>query len=179
MSAEAEAKTKPPRKKGAKAVVREYVSALGDQDLDRAVSVWKPGSVDRLHGVADMTAPEGIREYFGSLFGAFPDFRIELLEIIASGEYAAARLQMSGTFAGPGRFQGLAPTGARVEFEGCDFFRVVDGKIVENNAYTNAMELAQQLGLVPPTGSPAEKAMAGAFNAKTAAAGAIRKLRNR
>ena len=41
------------------------------------------------------------------------------------------------------------------------------------------MGLAQQLGLLPPPGSQAERAMTGAFNAKTAAAGAIRKLRNR
>ena len=30
--------------------------------------------------------------------------------------------------------------------EGCDMLRVEDGQIVENNAYTNAVQLAQQLG---------------------------------
>ena len=174
-----ESASKSKRKKGAKAVVREYLEALGERDLDRAVAVWQPGSPDHLHGVAELIAPDGIREYFGALFAAYPDFRIEVVEVVASGELAAARLQMSGTFTGPGRFQGLAPTGARVEFESCDLFRVVDEKIVENNAYPNAMGLAQQLGLLPPTGSQAERAMMGAFNAKTAAAGAIRKLRNR
>ena len=57
--------------------------------------------------------------------------------------------------------------------------RVEDGLIVENNAYTNAVQLAQQLGMMPPPGSTADRVMTGAFNAKTAAAGAIRKLRDR
>ena len=57
--------------------------------------------------------------------------------------------------------------------------RVEDGQIVENNAYTNGVQLAQQLGLLPPPGSTADRAMTGAFNAKTAAVGAVRKLRER
>jgi predicted ester cyclase len=175
MAAEGKAK----RKKGPTTVVREYLEALSAQDLDRALAVWKPGAIDNLHGVAELRAPEGIREYFTELFRAFPDFRLEVVEIAASGELAAARWRTSATFNGPGRFQGFAATGARVEFEGADFFRVVDEQIVANNAYTNAMFLAQQLGILPPAGSPAERAMAGAFNAKTAAAATIRRLRQR
>ena len=177
--AQAEAKTKSARKKGAKTVVREYFDGLAAQDLDRALAVWKPGSIDRMYGMGDLPAPDGIRTYFTNLFAAFPDWQFEVLELVASGEHAAARWRVSATFAGPGRFQGVNPTGARVELEGCDMFRVVDELIVENHAYTNGAYLAQQLGLLPPSGSVAERAMTGAFNAKTAATGAIRKLRER
>lgn len=30
-------------------MVGEYLAALGDQDLDRAIACWKPGGVDHLH----------------------------------------------------------------------------------------------------------------------------------
>ena len=175
MTTEAKAK----RKRGAKTVVRDYFDALADQDLDRAVSYWKPGSPDRIHGVVDMKAPDGIRAYFSEVFAAFPDWRFEVLELAASGDLAAARWRVSATFTGPGRFQGVAPNGKRVTLEGCDMFRVEDELIVENNAYANGMQIAQQLGLLPPQGSPAERAMTGAFNAKTAAATAIQRLRDR
>ena len=62
--------TKAKRKRGAKAVVRDYFDALAEQDLDRAVSYWKPGSPDRIHGVAEMVAPDGIRAYFSEIFAA-------------------------------------------------------------------------------------------------------------
>ena len=167
------------RKRGAKTVVRDYFDALADRDVDRAVTYWKPGGVDRLHGVADLVAPDGIRAYFSEAFGAFPDWRFEVLDLVGSGDLAAARWRVTATNSGPGRFQGIAPTGRTVTLEGCDLFRVEDELIVENHAYTNALELAQQLGLMPPQGSPAERAMTGAFNAKTAAATAIRRFRER
>ena len=50
------------------------------------MAVWKPGSLDRIHGVADLIAPDQIRDYFGSLFAAFPDFRFEVVEVVAGGE---------------------------------------------------------------------------------------------
>jgi predicted ester cyclase len=171
--------TKSARKKGAKTVVREYFDALADQDLDRAASLWKLGAPDRIHGVAEMIAPDGIKAYFSEIFAAFPDWRFEVVDLVGAGDLAAARWRINATFTGPGRFQGIAPNGKTITLEGCDMFRVEDELIVENNAYTNSMQIAQQLGLLPPQGSAAERAMTGAFNAKTAAAGAIRKLRER
>jgi predicted ester cyclase len=171
--------TKSKRKRGAKSVLREYFDALAAQDLERAVALWKPGGRDTIHGLVDMVAPDGIRRFFGELFAAFPDWRFEVLEITGSGETAAVRWRTAATFAGPGRFQGLAPNGARVEVEGCDMFRVVDEQIVENDAYTDGVGLARQLGMLPASGSAADRAMAGAFNAKTAAGEAIRRLRER
>ena len=86
------------------------------------------------------------------MYAAFPDWKFEILELAASGKNAACRWRSTGTFDGPGRFQGLAPTGDRVVMEGCDMLRVEDGQIVENNAYTNGVLIAQQLGLLPPAG---------------------------
>lgn len=159
--------------------MREYFAGLAEQDLDRALAVWKPGGTDNLHGIDELRAPDDIRQFFSNLFGAFPDWRFEVLELIGSGDTAAARWRVEATFDGPGYFQGIAPNGARVELEGCDMFRAEDELLVANDAYMNGMQLGQQLGLLPPTGSVAERAMTGAFNAKTAAAGAIRKLRDR
>jgi predicted ester cyclase len=160
-------------------IAKAYFGAIGDRDLDRAVSLWKPGSRDLIHGIADMTAPSDIKTFFTGMYAAFPDWNFEILELAASGKNAACRWRITGTFLGPGRFQGLAPTGAKIEMEGCDMLRVEDGKIVENNAYTNGAQIAQQLGLLPPQGSTADRVITGAFNAKTATAQAIRKFRER
>jgi predicted ester cyclase len=170
---------KAARKKGAKTIVREYFDALADQDLDRAVTFWKPGGIDRLHGIGDLTAPDGIRGYFSELFAAFPDWQFEVVELVGSGDLAAGRWRTRATFSGPGKFQGVVPNGKSIDLEGCDMFRVEDGLIVENNAYTNGMQIAQQLGLLPPQGSAAERAMTGAFNAKTATAAALKRFRER
>jgi steroid delta-isomerase-like uncharacterized protein len=149
-------------------VVTEYFDALGTQDLDRAVATWKPGSLDRLHGFSDLVAPHGIRDYFGSIFRAMPDFRLVVLSMVAEGDDVAVRWRATGTFDGAGTFEGLAPNGRSIELEGLDLLTVRDGKIVANEAYTNGMEFARQVGALPPQGSAPERAMAAAFNAKTA-----------
>ncbi len=110
----AETKTKTETKpKTTAQIAKAYFGAIGDRDLDRAVALWKPGSPDIIHGIANMTAPAEIKAFFSSVFEAFPDWEFEILELAASGKHAACRWRTTGTFAGPGRFQGLAPTGAR------------------------------------------------------------------
>lgn len=57
-------------------IATSYFEALARQDLDAAVALWKPGAVDRLVGDQELTAPDGIRRYFGELFAAFPDLSL-------------------------------------------------------------------------------------------------------
>jgi predicted ester cyclase len=160
-------------------VGRAYFNAIADGDLDLAVSLWEPGGDDRIHGIVEMKAPEGIKAYFNSMFDAIPDFNFEILEFATSGKRAACRWRITGTFLGPGRFQGLVPNGRPLVMEGCDMLRVENGLIAENNAYTNAQQIAEQLGVLPPIDSAAGKAMTGAINAKTSVATAVRKMRSR
>lgn len=158
---------------------KAYFGAIAARDLDLAVALWKPGARDVIHGIADMKAPADIKAFFTGTYAAFPDWDFQILELASSGKNAACRWRVTGTFTGPGRFQGLAPTGASIVMEGCDMLRVEDGLIVENNAYTNGTQIAQQLGLLPAEGSFADRAVTSAFNAKTAATAALRKLRDR
>ena len=152
----------------AREVVAEYFDALRDQDLDRATATWKPGGVDHLDGFDDLIAPDGIRDYFAMIFSAVPDWRFEVLALIAEGNEVAVHWRARGTFSGTGKFQGLAPNGKPIDLHGADVLMVEDGKIVSNFAYTNGMVFAQQVGALPPSGSTQERAMASMFNAKTA-----------
>ena len=135
-------------------VARRYFEALGAQDLDAAVACWRPGGVDRLVGSQDLIAPEGIRTYFSELFAAFPDFSFEILQELADGPHTTIRWRARATFAGPGRFQGIAPNGARMEVEGCDVVTASDGLIDHLDAYMDSGAIARQLGLLPPHSSP-------------------------
>jgi predicted ester cyclase len=177
--AETATKPKRTRKKGAKTIAREYFEAVGRRDLDAMTSFYKPGGRGRIHGAVELEVPGTYRQWFGNLFRAFPDFEFEILDIAASGDRAAVRWRARATFSGEAKFEGLAPNGARVDIEGCDMLSIEDGKIVENNAYTNWAQLGQQLGVLPPQGSFGEKAVTGLVNARTAATDAVRRFRER
>src|SRR5437588_9467126 len=115
-------------------VAKRYFSALAEHDLDAALACWAPGGVDRFVGQEELT-PDGIREYFSGLFAAFPDFALDVIEVTAYRGRAAVRWRARGTFAGPGRFRGFEPNGARIEIEGCDVVAVADDLIQRNDAY--------------------------------------------
>jgi glyoxylase-like metal-dependent hydrolase (beta-lactamase superfamily II) len=75
--------------------------------------------------------------------------------------------RFNGTFAGPGFLNGVAPTGHPVALEGLDLLTVRDGMIQSNDAFSDSMTFARQIGMMPPQGSSGERRLAGAFNAKT------------
>jgi steroid delta-isomerase-like uncharacterized protein len=159
---------------GTAAIGKAYFDAVAAKDLDAMTALWEPGAMDEIHGLASMRAPEGIREWFSNTFRAVPDFQMEIVDLVASGEKVAVRWHMTGTFSGDAKFEGAIATGAKIEITGCDVLTVRDGKIVHNDAYMNGMQMARQLGVFPPQGSGQEKAMIGAANLKTRLA---RKLR--
>lgn len=152
----------------AREVVAEYFDALADRDPDRAVKTWKPGSVDDFFGIGELIAPDGVREYFTNLFAAIPDWQFEVLDMVAENEKVAVHWRAKGTFTGSGKLEGFVANGRSLDMRGLDILTVEDGKIVANFAYTNALELARQIGAMPPSGSTQERAMASLFNAKTA-----------
>jgi predicted ester cyclase len=140
---------------------------------------WAPGGIDHFYGMADLEAPQGIRQFFSEMFRTIPDLSMSVTDMVAYGEKAAVRWTATGTFDGEGKFQGLSPTGARVALEGIDLFTIRDGLIQENFAYTNGMEMARQMGIMPPTGSAGDRAMLGAMNIRTKAFGTLRRVAGR
>ena len=91
---------------------------------------WEPGAIDELHGLASTARagrdPRVVREHCSA---AVPDFRMEVLDLLADGEKVAVRWHMTGTFSGDARFEGAIATGAAIDITGCDVLTVRDGKI--------------------------------------------------
>jgi hydroxyacylglutathione hydrolase len=147
-----------------KAVMTAYFDALARHDLDAIAAAWAPDGHCHIAGQADATGPDGVRAYWAELFGASPDLRLAIEDLIGEGDQVSVKWSGSGTFAGPGSYQGIEPTYARLELEGLDLFTLRDGQIVREDAYTDGMTFARQIGLLPPLGSTAEQRMAKAFN---------------
>ncbi|HEY1689156.1 MAG TPA: ester cyclase [Solirubrobacteraceae bacterium] len=151
----------------AERVARAYFEKIAARELDAAVAMWAPGGREHVLGLVDVAAPEGVREFIGELLRALPDMKMEVLSTTSEGDRCAVQWRLSGTFAGPGKFNGLAPTGDPVLVEGVDLIAVRDGLIQSNDAYQDTMTLPREIGMMPGRGSAAEQRMIGAFNLKT------------
>src|SRR5271166_4831198 len=151
----------------AEAVARRYFEAIDARDLDLAVSLWAEGGRENVRGQVDVAAPDGVRAFIGELLGALPDLSMQVVSTTTEGERCGVQWRLTGTFAGPGQFGAIAPSGMPVELEGFDLLTMRDGLIESNDAFTDSMTFARQVGLMPAQGSGAEARMAQAFNAKT------------
>jgi hydroxyacylglutathione hydrolase len=151
----------------AESVARRYFEALGARDLDTAVGLWAEGGRENVRGQVDVLAPEGVRAFLGELLDAVPDVSFEIVSMTAQDERCATQWRVSGTFAGPGSLNGIAPTGDQIVIEGIDLLTVEDGLIQSNDAFPDSISLPRQIGLIPPQGSTADQRLTGVFNAKT------------
>lgn len=149
------------------AIVRRYFRAMDEHDVEGAVALWAPGGEENIRGLVQATAPEGVRAFVGGWIGAMPDLSVEVVQTTTEGERCAVQWRAKGTFAGPEAMSGVAPTGDPVELEGLDLFTVRDGLIQSNEAFSDTMAFARQIGMMPGQGSAAEQRLMGAFNTKT------------
>jgi hypothetical protein len=149
-------------------VVREYFSALNDRDLKRAVACWVPtGGVEAVPGNRNLPVPDGLLGFFGPLFDAMGEWKLEIIETTAQGDRVVVHWRAKAGFTGPGSFDGFRPTGARGDVTGLDQLTVKDGLIVRNDAYFDGMELGRAIGLMPPVGSRQDKGMKVMVNLQT------------
>lgn len=143
-----------------------YFDAVAARDLDAMIAHLSDEVIEDITPVGILRGTREVRDFFGGLFAAFPDFLFTVEQSIASPQVVAVRWRATGTFRGAA-FQGIEPTGRRVEIRGCDCIEVEDGKIVRNTAYYDGAAFARGLGMLPQAGSGGEKAMLAAFNAVT------------
>src|ERR1700689_408778 len=95
----------------AEGIARRYFAAIDAHDLDQAVALWAPGGRENVRGQVDVLAPDGVRAFIGGLIGALPDLSIQVVSTTSEGERCGVQWRLTGTFAGPGGFAGVAPTG--------------------------------------------------------------------
>ena len=128
-----------------------------------------------ISGVLDSGSREQVRDFFGEVYGAFPDFTLEILDVVSDAEKAVLRWRVRGTFNGSGSFMGIRPTGRSIDLEGMDMIWVRDGKVQRVEAHMDGMTMARQLGAMPPKDSPPERLMFAALNGATRVREAIAK----
>lgn len=83
----------------------------------------------------------------GQFHAGFPDLDTKVEFTISEGDKVAVRWRASGTHTAT--FQGVPPTGKRVEISGCAVYRVVNDRIVEGWAHPDMLGLMQQVGAIP------------------------------
>lgn len=158
--------------------VRSYFDAVIARDPDAMAEHWHQDGIEEILPVGIFRGPEEVKGYFTELFAAVPDMQFTVERVLAKDSDVLVQWRATGTFSG-GPLQGIDPTGRWIELRGLDWLEVEGELVKRNTAFADGAALARGMGLLPPQGSAAEKAMFGAFNAFTKARGAVSEVLSR
>ena len=152
----------------------QIFAAINAHDVDALRELWADGVEERF---PDKTCrgKEELSKYFKELFAAMSDVRMEKVTSAEQGDTVFVRWTLTGTH--DGVFSGIDPTGRAIALDGFDQITFRDGRMVHNFVVFDQMAVGRQLGLLPPDGSPPDRALKAAFNAKTKIADLIRERR--
>src|SRR5215217_8110603 len=117
-------------------MLRRYLEAINTRNMDVMDELFAP----EVAGQA--------KQGFIAFRFAFPDWREEIVDVVAEGDKVVGRFKCSGTHRG--EMMGIPPTGRRQEVDEVYFLRVETGKFVEFWGLEDNLTRMRQLGLLPP-----------------------------
>src|ERR1700737_4428420 len=134
-------------------------------------------NLDVLDQIAAGEFAEGAKRWVSPFQSAFPDFDMEIVDLISEGEQVVARFKCSGTHLG--EWLGVPATGRR--FENVDeiyIFRVQEGRLVSALGVEDHLSRLCQLGITREAAcqqsSPARAALGGRPAKRVSRDGALR-----
>lgn len=90
---------------------------------------------------------EGTKKFFKDFFAAYPDINRKANWMVADTSYVVTFYTLTGT--NSGAFMGMPATGKKMNINGVDIVRFVNGKGAEHWGYDEQIKMMMQLGKMP------------------------------
>ena len=143
-----------------KAVIRQHHDRLNAGDVTAALQHYAADTKN----FGKAVGREGLGRTLRDIFTTFPDWRMEIVEMIAVDDSVVVRCTVSGTHKGVGKLPinggmlvDVPPTGKRFEVQHIHWYTLKDGQIVDHRANRDDIGMTRQLGLLPPRPEAAKK----------------------
>ncbi len=123
-----------------KEVVRSFFETYNTQDCEAAYKYLSLNYLD--HGPPARNIEDAIKT-LKSTYQSFPDIKVVIDDLIEENDKVAFRGHFSATHLG--EFVGIAPTGAKLEFEAFEIFKIENQKIIESWGCWPMQEIFNQI----------------------------------
>jgi len=134
------------------------LAAVNAKDMDGFVRLLEPGfklhvlvKPEQLMPQGQKSKPEAFREYLGMLYGAFPDFHVEQINIRGNGNMVHQELIIHGTHTGTLTLPNgmlIPPTRLRIRIP-CEVFHTFNtsGGFIASTGYVSLLDMIRQFKL--------------------------------
>lgn len=124
-----------------KKVVADFFEIYNSKDYEAMYRYFVPNYFD--HGISTVRSIEAAIAIIKSVHQSFPDLKVTIEDLIEENNQVAFRGRFTGTHLG--EFQGLSPSGKRVEFEALEIFKLENQKITESWGYWPLPDILAQI----------------------------------
>ena len=134
------------------------VAAVNARDMNRFVQLLEPGfklhllvKPEQLMPQGEKSKPEAFRAYLEMLYGAFPDFHVEQINIRGNGNMVHQELVIHGTHTGTLNLPNgthIPPTRLRIKIP-CEVFHTFNaaGGFIASTGYVSLLDILKQFKL--------------------------------
>ncbi|WP_323099059.1 ester cyclase [Intrasporangium sp. YIM S08009] len=130
------------------ATMRRTYELISAGDIDGFGDLLAENFVEHQEAPGLPPTKAGVLDLFRGYRAAFPDLRMDAVEVLPSGDRAVARVTVSGTQTGD--FMGMPASGRHAEVDLIDIMRFDDaGLVCEHWGVADMLSLLQQLGAIP------------------------------
>jgi steroid delta-isomerase-like uncharacterized protein len=127
-------------------VVRHAFDAWNAHDPERLAKVLDEKYVSESDTVpAPINGRDGARQFMQIYLKAFPDIHVDVVQMLADGDFVVTRWTAKGTQRG--ELMGIPPTNRRVITNGCTVSQLRNGKVVHEWLFWDTGHLMKQLGI--------------------------------
>lgn len=129
-----------------KEFVKHYIEELnkGNVDIIHEMNAPEYGFYNPSNSPKPMSREES-REFIKEIFKGFPDINWRIEKLFIVGDTAIIWNIVTGTH--QGEFQGIPPTGNKIEVSSILMWSLKDGKLAEEREEANMLGLMTQLGM--------------------------------
>lgn len=124
-----------------RAVVIAFFEAFNRHDVEGMAALYAADAVNHQMPSEPLRGREAIRRSFVEAFQAVPDMGCKVVHVMEDGDWGAAEWEGWGTARAP-------DGGARpYRMNGCGFFQVRGGLVVQQRGYWDSATMARQAGV--------------------------------
>jgi steroid delta-isomerase-like uncharacterized protein len=126
------------------AAQEHLASNINHGNVDTAVESFAENAVDHDPAPGQGPGRAGFQDFWTTITTAFPDAHIEPRHEVVAGEHVVIAYTLTGTH--QGEFQGISPTGKKIDINGIQIGRFEDAQIVERWGSSDELGILKQLG---------------------------------
>ncbi|HLX13572.1 MAG TPA: ester cyclase [Bacteroidota bacterium] len=127
---------------------REAFDALNASDWSKFCTFVADNFAEHNPGPGEGPGCKGVTDFFTGFKKAFPDLKMTIQDIVASGDEVWVRSIVTGTQKGD--FMGIPASGKSFKIDGYDVIKIKNGKATDHWGVLDMASMMQQIGGVPP-----------------------------